>query len=465
MPTSRAHHGHLPLIFGLLLALAPLVLPSPVGAAMPAPRAEVPDSPVGKQLGWVLGQINGEAADLGPKRVAERFAPSYLEALPSTALIATFRDLAASLAPVGLARFEGLTTAGAAVAVVTTDAIDDWRITIEIEPEAPHRITELFLTPVPYPAAVGNPPEQWSDLDTELAELAPHASFLAAEIDGGVCRTVHGLNADDELAVGSAFKLYVLGELADQVARGEATWDELLAIQDGLRSLPSGDMRLDPAGTTYPLLTYAHEMIAVSDNTATDHLIARLGRENVEAEMAAMGHVAPERNVPLLATREWFAFKVKLGFSQTRGYLDADIPGRRTFLAEKVGPIAATLEEADTFSWTRPRRIDTIEWFASGNDLCRALASLRDRAQQPGLAPITGVLSAQPGIAFDARTWSYVGYKGGYETGVLNHTWLLQRGDGRWFALVLTLNDPLHELDGAVATRLMVPAAALLAEV
>jgi len=66
-------------------------------------------------------------------------------------------------------------------------------------------------------------------------------------------------------------------------------------------------------------------------------------------------------------------------------------------------------------------------------------------------------------VTFDARTWNYVGYKGGYETGVLNHTWLLQRGDGRWFAMILTLNDSRAELDGVTATRLMIPAAALIA--
>jgi len=224
-------------------------------------------------------------------------------------------------------------------------------------------------------------------------------------------------------------------------------------------------MRLDPDGTTYPLLVYAQQMIAASDNTATDHLIDRLGRENIEAEMGPMGHAAPEKNVPLLATREWFALKVKVGLVATPGYLNADDAAQRAFLANEVDPAAATLEETDTLSWISPRRIQTIEWFASASDLCRALASLHERSTQPGLDPISGILSTDPGVVFAARVWSYVGYKGGYETGVLNHTWLLQRGDGRWFAMILTLNDSRAELDSHTATRLMIPAAALLAEV
>ncbi len=453
----------------LILVLAPLVpfrLDASAGdfrAEIPAPVAVIPTTPVGEQLGWILGQLNSGAKNLGPIRTAEHFAPDYLDAFPTKELITTIRDLSTALAPVGLARVEGVSDPHRAVVILTTDAIDDWRLTIGVDPLPPHQISQFYLAPVAYPAPLAVPPATWAELDADLLTLARDASFLTAEIDGGACSPIHGLHPDEPLAIGSAFKLYVLGELADQIAHQEANWDEPLAIQDDLRSLPSGEMRLDPDGTTYPLLVYAQQMIAASDNTATDHLIDRLGRENVEAEMRAMGHTAPEKNVPLLSTREWFAFKVKLGPVATLGYLNADDAAQRAFLANEVDPAAATLEETDTLSWISPRRIHTIEWFASAADLCRALASLHERSTQPGLEPISGILSTDPGVVFDARVWSYVGYKGGYETGVLNHTWLLQRGDGRWFAMILTLNDSRIELDSHTATRLMIPAAALLA--
>ncbi len=459
----------------LILVVAPLVPPQLSGAAglastllraeIPAPAAALPGSPVGDQLGWILGQLNSGAKNLGPARTADHFAPEYLDALPAEDLITTIQDLSTALAPIGLARFEGVTDPHRAVVILTTDAIDDWRLTIGVDPLDPHQIDEFYLAPVAYPSPLTVPPSNWAELDADLLGLARDASFLTAEIDGGTCLPIHGLLANEPLAIGSAFKLYVLGELADQIDRKEASWDEPLAIQDALRSLPSGEMRFDPDGTTYPLLVYAQQMIAASDNTATDHLIDRLGRENIEAEMGAMGHAAPEKNVPLLATREWFALKVKVGLVATLGYLNADDAAQRAFLTNEVDPAAATLEEADTLSWISPRRIQTIEWFASASDLCRALASLHERSTQPGLDPISGILSTDPGVVFDARVWSYVGYKGGYETGVLNHTWLLQRGDGRWFAMILTLNDSRAELDSHTATRLMIPAAALLAEV
>jgi beta-lactamase class A len=222
-------------------------------------------------------------------------------------------------------------------------------------------------------------------------------------------------------------------------------------------------MRLLPAGTRRPLRVFAEEMIATSDNTATDHLIARLGREHVEAALAAMGHAGPAIDVPLLLTREWFAFKLRLDFADVLSYLAGDASGRRDYLNNHVAPLADDLVEEETFVWTRPRQIETIEWFASPADLCRAVAALDDLAADSDLAPLPDLLSAVPGIVFDARVWSYVGFKGGYETGVFNNTWLLERGDGRRFALTATINDPWQEIDAETLTRLMVPAAALLA--
>jgi hypothetical protein len=278
----------------------------------------------------------------------------------------------------------------------------------------------------------------------------------------GQCQTVHALAADQPLATASTFKLYVLGELARQIEQGTASWDEPLAIRDDWKSLPSGDMRLEPAGKAFPLRYYAEQMISMSDNTATDHLIHRLGRENVEAFMASTGHADPALNLPLLTTREWFALKVAVDPVTVSTYVNAGVAERRAILENEVAN--TTVTEYDTVvDWWAPKRIRTIEWFASATDLCRAVATLQAMAERPGLAPIYDILSTNPGIAFDAHAWDYVGHKAGYETGVWNKTWLLRKTDGRWFVLTVGLNDPTQEPDLDAALRLMVPAADLLA--
>ncbi len=73
------------------------------------------------------------------------------------------------------------------------------------------------------------------------------------------------------------------------------------------------------------------------------------------------------------------------------------------------------------------------------------------------------VLALNRGIPFDRAAWTYVGFKGGSELGVLNLTWLLRRADGRWFVLTLGLNEPAHAFDQGGAFRLIAPVASLLA--
>jgi hypothetical protein len=220
-------------------------------------------------------------------------------------------------------------------------------------------------------------------------------------------------------------------------------------------------MLYEPVGATFPIRTFAERMIADSDNTATDHLIARLGRENVEAALERFGNAYPERNVPLLMTREWFAIKLRLSPEEIEAYIDSDVRDKRDFLAGRVDAEASTLSEVE--QWPGAYFIDKIEWFASAADLARVMTGLHGMASSEGLAAIHDALSINPGIVFDARTWAYVGYKGGYETGVKSDAWLLQRGDGRWFVLSAIINDLQFEIDGYGLWQLIMPAVGLLA--
>jgi beta-lactamase class A len=337
-----------------------------------------------------------------------------------------------------------------------------WHVRLAIEAEKPYRIDDLYFEPAYQPAAMAKPPTSWQSLDKHLKKVAPEVGFIAAEVTDGTCQPISGVNADQELAIGSTFKLYILGELARQIDAGEASWDELLTLKDALKSLPSGTMLYEENGSKFPLVDYAERMVSLSDNTATDHLISRLGRENIEAMMATMGHTDPARNIPLLMTREWFAIKLRLSDKRVAEYIDADDTTQREILKAEVDPEADTLWDGE--EWVNPYLIDSIEWFASASDLCRATAYLHEQSGHDGLGPIEDCLSLEPAIAFDPAIWSYVGYKGGYETGVKSHVWLLQRNDGRWFTIAAIINDPKKEIDGASLNQLMIPAAALLAK-
>jgi len=302
------------------------------------------------------------------------------------------------------------------------------------------------------PALVGAASD-WEDFDAALARVGSRVGFLAAEVVDGRCEPVHGYEKDGRLAIASTFKLYVLAELARQVAAGEAAWDEQLAIRDELKSMPSGETVFDRAGTRRTLEELALRMIRDSDNTATDHLIDRLGRERVEAALAAFGHGAPEVNVPFLLTRELFAFKMHAEPALVEGYLGAVDAEQRRILAEEVEPLH--LDPRNWGHWVGPAWIDGLEWFASPTEVCGVLAALDAMADEPELRPLRRILGGNRGGVFGKEDWPYAGYKGGYEAGVVNATWLLEREDGRTFVVTAGFNDPGAYIDQGAVWRVL----------
>ncbi|MGH2560628.1 MAG: serine hydrolase [Thermomicrobiales bacterium] len=461
--STRRPHCLIVLLIVLFVAgsAAPVALAEP-SSSNTLPVVAIPETPAGMQLAWAIEQINGDAAALGAADVGDHVSADFLAALSAADLIATFQNLAAPLAPVTVARFEGGVSPTRANALLYTASGQPWRVQLGVDPSPPHLINDLFFEPVVLPEPVERPPKSWKGLDSRLKAVAPEVGFVAAEVTDGTCTPLNEVNAGEPLAIASAIKLYVLGTLADAVAAGEIGWDDPLPINQDLRSLPNGEMRLEADGSVFPVRAYAEQMMAGSDNTATDHLIALLGRERVEAYMAEMGHQQPGLNRPFLLTREWFALKLRYTEDELADYLDLSEAEKRRFLAEEVDPVAGTLSEVE--QWLGPNEIETIEWFASAGDLCRAMASLHTHAQQGNLAPVYDALSLNPGVAWDAETWRYVGFKEGYETGVKSYAWLLQRADGRWFALTAIINDPKEEIEGFLLRQLMVTAVDLLAK-
>lgn len=423
----------------------------------------IPQTPLGEQLLWTLDQVNQGGDGLSSLDLKDHVAGRYLTNYPAKYLIGDFQSLG-TIAPMIVGRFEGPVLPDRLSAVLVTGSGQDWRLILGIDHGRQHKIDILYFQPLYLPAYVKNPPKSFKGLNARVADVAPKAGFIAAEVEDGQCLPLTpGVNADKPLAIASSFKLYVLGELVRQIEVGEASWNEPLALRDDWKSLPSGDYVYQPAGSIYTLEQFAEEMISQSDNTATDHLIFRLGRENIEANFATMGLANPQLDTPLVATREWFAMRIRFSNKNLQRYVDASTATRRKILANDADPTANTLTLNEI--WPGQQWSQSIEWFASPADLCRAMAYLQDQGQNPALSPIYDALSINPGVNFDAKTWRYVGFKEGYETGVKSMVWLLQRADGRWFTIATIINDPNEEIDGQTLSRLMLTASNILADV
>jgi hypothetical protein len=274
-----------------------------------------------------------------------------------------------------------------------------------------------------------------------LAALAPRTALLVAKITDGRCEAIHGVSPLRLMPLASSFKLYVLGALAREVQRGAAMWDEALAIRDDWKSLGSGVFQTFPPGTLLSLRQYANAMISISDNTATDHLMGRLGRVRVEAQQLRFGMAAFRHNAPFLTTRELFTLKLTDYPRMATIFAGLPSPLQRVYLAGVVDELPLPSAES-VESWTTPRSIDTIEWFASPADICRAFAGLETQAATPGLEPVGDALSLEDGaLLLDPDTWRQTWFKGGSELGVLTLNYLARTSDETYVVSAM-VSDP-----------------------
>lgn len=376
----------------------------------------------------------GGAADRAA--IEAHFAPSLLAKASAEKLGAALVTLAGHTAAMKIRRVAS--DDDTRVVLHATAAEGAFLLILGVAPGDP-RISHLDVQP-----DVGPKPRTFDAAVAQLRAQSSTAQLLIAELKDGACVPLHAWNATAQLAIASQFKLYVLLALADHVAAGKARWDDELTLRADWRSLPGGVTQDEPIGARRSLRTLAERMIEISDNTASDYLLYTVGRERVEAAVRASGHSHPERNAPFLGTRELFWIKLMMSRAEIDRYVAQHAAQRRRFLDGLAGKHPVN----DGDFWSEPREIDRVEWFASGEDLCRVMAALHARAQLPAGAPVLEILGKNPALeAKHGHRWRYAGFKGGSEPGVIGASWLLQRDDGRWFVVHLGAHStkPLDE--------------------
>jgi len=323
-------------------------------------------------------------------------------------------------------------------------------------------VAVLVTSVIPVSTTTAISPVNWAALDQTQVALSGDSNFLVAEFRGNTCAPIHARDADRTLAIASTFKLYVLGELSRQVLNGTAAWDDKITIRADLKSMPSGQYAFVADGTQVPVLDLAEAMIWQSDNTATDHLIDYLGREYVRRAFAAFGHSDPELNTPLLMTREMFGIKMTQSPDWMQAWMTADDATQFEMLRKDIDPLL--LDPAGGWGrWNGPTAIGGIEWFASASDLCRVTAALWTLGAQPGLGQVRDILSGNRGAIGDTLSFPQAGYKGGYESGVVNMTYVLARDDGRVFFVSAGYNSDRYNIDTGTAIGYLAPVFSCLA--
>ena len=114
----------------------------------------------------------------------------------------------------------------------------------------------------------------------EIVGLPGEVSLAAARLEEAGPADFLTQKAERPLAIGSAFKLFVLAELVRAVKAGERRWSDVVPLDR--QSLPSGLLQDWPKGSPITLHSLAALMISRSDNSAADTLLraARAGRRS-----------------------------------------------------------------------------------------------------------------------------------------------------------------------------------------
>lgn len=381
----------------------------------------------------------GRAADIESVLKGERdanivFSPGFLKEVPASQLEALTAQLTAEHGAVtGIDDFNYTGNGAATFDIVFENARAD--ATLQLDMTAPYRVSGFRITNV---VPIDDTPMKILE---DFSALPGQAGFGVYLLDGGEPQSILTDKAYRQLAVGSTFKLYVLSALAREISAGERKWSDVVVL--GTPSLPSGQLQDWPRGSPVTLHTLATMMISISDNTATDTLIRLLGRQAIEAELVASGHSDIQAALPILTTTEFFVLKNEPA-RVAEWKAASDAKAKEVLLAEWAPSLTAANANLGKLMTAGPTAIDSIEWFASSEDIARIFMRLRD-VGDPVVLDILGINTVMS--EGEASSWDYAGYKGGSETGVLNLSWLLKDRQGRWFSVSLSWNDPTAAVD------------------
>ena len=111
-------------------------------------------------------------------------------------------------------------------------------------------------------------------------------SLYAKNLDNGAS---YELRADAPVTTASTIKLPIMVELFAEAEEGKLDWNQKLELTDQDKVSGSGVLTELSAGDLLPIRDLMHLMIVVSDNTATNLILDRIGGNAVNQRMAQLG--------------------------------------------------------------------------------------------------------------------------------------------------------------------------------
>ncbi|XLQ11608.1 MAG: class A beta-lactamase-related serine hydrolase [cyanobacterium endosymbiont of Epithemia adnata isolate EadnSB Bon19] len=122
-------------------------------------------------------------------------------------------------------------------------------------------------------------------LKTKLEKIASQEKYAKVKSHGWFIDLDNGnyvnFNGDTSLSAASTIKIPVLVAFFEELDAGRIYLDEMLTMDEKIITGGSGSMQYQKPGTQFSALEAATKMIVISDNTATDMLVRRLGGKEV----------------------------------------------------------------------------------------------------------------------------------------------------------------------------------------
>ncbi|MGB0513215.1 MAG: serine hydrolase, partial [Wenzhouxiangellaceae bacterium] len=369
---------------------------------------ELPDLPVTRQLAWLLDELQtGATTTLA--EVQQRFVSGF-DPQQMVNFIATLRSEfpnARILDVIGI-------TPMAATVVIDGDSGPPAFGFVNLQTQYSGNELVTFFQVSNFFGSVQFPTDSTLNLEQaadRFMTLGSENGLFVGYIDAaGECIGVIERNPDTPRALGSIFKTWVLGGVAEAVSDGSVMRADTLAL-DAAERAAGGTLNNEPLGTLVSVQDMATLMMGISDNTATDHLHELVGRVAVGDFMQGSGVADPNLLLPFLNISEQFHVFTRFDLATALSYVNGSEAFQQAFLNSDIEPLGPSFPI--NFPFFHDSLLTSGTWRATPRDICRTLGALREMPEDQGALALVdeamGAQAAQPGIR---NRWARVWYKG-----------------------------------------------------
>jgi beta-lactamase class A len=154
----------------------------------------------------------------------------------------------------------------------------------------PFRVIVWILLCAHAPVLVAAPTPARSALDSQVAQIAGrHHGQIAVFAEALRTGQTLSLRSEEPVATASVIKLAILYEAMRQIRQGRAHWNDPVTVGADNQTAGSGVLGDFDAPATLTLKDVLFMMIAISDNSATNVAIEKLGLQAVNDELGRLG--------------------------------------------------------------------------------------------------------------------------------------------------------------------------------